>query len=94
MTMRLGWHLFVALIALGAVRGTEPGMAAIPEAIYRPLFRGGEGRKGSPHRCISTRRAAGDEWRVPRLRARESEMAAFAGEAAFCRRALSRALGG
>ena len=40
MTMRLALHLVAALIALCAVRGAEPGMAVMPEAIYRPLFRG------------------------------------------------------
>ena len=38
--MRLALHLVVSLLALFAVRAAEPGMAAIPEAIYRPLFRG------------------------------------------------------
>ena len=40
MSTRLALHLLASLIALFAVRGAEPGMAAIPEAIYRPLFRG------------------------------------------------------
>ena len=40
MTMRLVLYLVAALVALCAVRGAEPGMAAIPDAIYRPLFRG------------------------------------------------------
>ena len=40
MTMRLALHLIVSLTALCAMRGTEPGMTAIPDAIYHPLFRG------------------------------------------------------
>ena len=40
MTKRLALHLVASLIALCAARGAEPGMAAIPETIYRPLFRG------------------------------------------------------
>ena len=38
--IRFGLHLAVSFLALSAVRGTEPGMAAIPEATYRPFFRG------------------------------------------------------
>ena len=48
MTMRLTLHLVAAFIALGAVRGAEPGMAAIPEALYRPLFRGEKDAKEIP----------------------------------------------
>ena len=48
MTMRLALHLVALLIALGAVRGAEPGMAAIPDAIYRPLFRGEKDAKEVP----------------------------------------------
>ncbi len=40
MTMRLALHLVASLIVLCVVRGSEPGMAAIPDAIYRPFFRG------------------------------------------------------
>ena len=46
--MRLALHLVASFIALCAVRGTEPGMAAIPEAIYRPLFRGEKDAKEIP----------------------------------------------
>ncbi len=38
--MRLVLYLGVAYLALCSVSATEPGMAAIPEATYRPLFRG------------------------------------------------------
>ena len=48
MTMRLALHLVAALIALGAVRGTEPGMAVIWDAVYRPLFRGEKDAKEIP----------------------------------------------
>ena len=48
MTMRLVLYLVAALVALGAVRGAEPGMAAIPDAIYRPLFRGEKDAKEIP----------------------------------------------
>jgi formylglycine-generating enzyme required for sulfatase activity len=40
MSMRLVVQWVAALIALCAVRGAEPGLALIPEATYRPLFRG------------------------------------------------------
>ena len=40
MTMRRVLHLIVSLLAISIVRGAEPGMVAIPEAVYRPLFRG------------------------------------------------------
>ena len=46
--MRLALHIAASLIALGCVRGTEPGMAAIPDAIYRPLFRGEKDAKEIP----------------------------------------------
>ena len=45
MTMRVALHLVALLIALCTVRGSEPGMAAIPEAIYRPVFRGDKDAK-------------------------------------------------
>ena len=40
MTTRLTLHLVVSLLALLAVRAAELGMVAIPDAVYRPLFRG------------------------------------------------------
>ncbi len=46
--MRLVLHLVAAFTALCAVRGTEPGMAAMPETIYRPLFRGEKDAKEVP----------------------------------------------
>ncbi len=48
MTLRLALHLVASFIALCAVRGAEPGMAAIPEATYRPLFRGEKDAKEIP----------------------------------------------
>src|SRR6476619_4233443 len=48
MTMRLALHLVASLLTLYAVRGTEPRMAAIPDAIYRPLFRGEKDAKEVP----------------------------------------------
>ncbi len=46
--MRLALHLVVSCIALCAVRAAQPGMAAIPEATYRPLFRGEKDAKEIP----------------------------------------------
>lgn len=48
MTMRLALHLAVALLAFGTVRGIEPSMAAIPDGIYRPFFRGEKDAKEVP----------------------------------------------
>ena len=48
MTMRLALHIAASLLALCAVRGAEPGMAAIPDAVYRPLFRGEKDAKEVP----------------------------------------------
>lgn len=40
MIMRRALHILALFIVLCAVRGAEPGMAAIPRSVYRPLFRG------------------------------------------------------
>ncbi len=48
MTFRLALPLVASLIALCVVRGSEPGMIAIPETVYRPLFRGEKDAKELP----------------------------------------------
>jgi len=48
MSMRLALHISASFFALCAVRGAEPGMAAIPDAVYRPLFRGEKDAKEVP----------------------------------------------
>ena len=48
MRLRLALHIVVPLLAFCAVRGGEPEMAAIPEAVYRPLFRGEKDAKEVP----------------------------------------------
>ena len=48
MITRWALHLAASLIALCAVRGTEPGMPTIPDATYRPLFRGEKDAKEIP----------------------------------------------
>jgi formylglycine-generating enzyme len=44
----LALSLVASLLALCAVPGAEPGMALIPDAIYRPLFRGEKDAKEVP----------------------------------------------
>ena len=46
--MRLALHLLATLLALCAAHSAEPGMAMIPTAIYRPLFRGEKDAKEIP----------------------------------------------
>ena len=41
-------HIALPLLALCAIRGAEPGMAAIPASVYRPLFRGEKDAKEVP----------------------------------------------
>lgn len=46
--MRLALHIAAVLVAFGVARGCEPGMASIPETMYRPLFRGEKDAKEVP----------------------------------------------
>src|SRR3954462_15883456 len=48
MSIRRALALAVMFVGLCAVRAAEPGMAAIPEGIYRPLFRGENDAKEIP----------------------------------------------
>jgi len=48
MSVRLALHIAASFLALCAVRGAEPGMAAIPDSVYRPLFRGEKDAKEVP----------------------------------------------
>jgi formylglycine-generating enzyme required for sulfatase activity len=46
--MRFVLHLAVLLLACAVALGAEPGMVAIPAAVYRPLFRGEKDAKEVP----------------------------------------------
>jgi len=46
--MRLTLQIAASLIALSTLRGVESGMVTIPDAIYRPLFRGEKDAKEIP----------------------------------------------
>jgi formylglycine-generating enzyme required for sulfatase activity len=48
MTLRLALPFLALLVALCDGRGAEPGMAGIPESVYRPLFRGEKDAKEVP----------------------------------------------
>jgi formylglycine-generating enzyme required for sulfatase activity len=48
MTVRLRLQIVLTCLALGATHAVEPGMAAIPATVYRPLFRGEKDAKEVP----------------------------------------------
>jgi sulfatase modifying factor 1 len=93
--MRCALPILASLLALGALRGAEPGMVEIPAAVYRPLFRGEKDAKEIPVAAFQLDQRTvtnGDflafvrentNWRrsrVPRLFADEGYLSHWAGD--------------